>query len=105
MLDMCHNARAFNITYSDTGLFGVYSVCEPMQCEDVSAATMDAWHRLSYSITDAELDIARNRLINQLLTELTSTYFTFIYSAIIYSALASRRNRIFKFLFLFVHKI
>ncbi|XP_055315672.1 mitochondrial-processing peptidase subunit beta-like [Sitodiplosis mosellana] len=67
--EICHSYQAFNITYSDTGLFGVYSVCEPLQCEHISKAVLEAWHRVSYSITDAELDQAKNRLITKLLAE------------------------------------
>lgn len=71
--EICHNYQAFNITYSDTGLFGIYAVCEPEQCDDISKAILDAWHRVSYSITDAELEEAKNRLITKLLTETSTT--------------------------------
>jgi len=71
--EICHNYQAFNITYSDTGLFGVYAVCEPLQCDQISKAILDAWHRVSYSITDAELEEAKNRLITKLLTQQSSS--------------------------------
>jgi len=71
--EICHSYEAFNITYSDTGLFGVYTVCEPMQCDAIAKAIMEAWHRVSYGITDAELDQAKNRLITQLLNQQSTT--------------------------------
>lgn len=43
-----------------------------MQCDDISKAILDAWHRVSYGISDAELDTAKNRLITKLLNEQSS---------------------------------
>lgn len=71
-LEICHSYQAFNLTYSDTGLFGIYTVCEPEQLEQISKNILDAWHRVSYSITDSELEEAKNRLITKLLTETSS---------------------------------
>lgn len=71
--EICHNYQTFNTTYTDTGLFGVYTVCEPLQCDDIAMAVLEAWKRVSYSITDAELDEAKNRLITQILTQQNGT--------------------------------
>ncbi|XP_031634631.1 mitochondrial-processing peptidase subunit beta-like [Contarinia nasturtii] len=71
--ELCHNYKAFNTTYSDTGLFGVYIVCEPMQCDEISRSALKTWHRIANSITDAELDQAKNRLITQLLSQQSSS--------------------------------
>ncbi|XP_031634630.1 mitochondrial-processing peptidase subunit beta-like [Contarinia nasturtii] len=71
--ELCHNYKAFNTTYSDTGLFGVYIVCEPMQCDEISRSALKTWHRIANSITDAELDQAKNRLITQLLSQQNSS--------------------------------
>lgn len=64
------------MTYSDTGLFGVYYVCEPLQCEDFAKEALDAWHRTAYGITEAELDEAKNRLITQLLNQQSCKSFS-----------------------------
>lgn len=58
------------MTYSDTGLFGVYATCEPLQCEETAETILNNWRRLSISITDAELEEAKNRLITKLLRDL-----------------------------------
>lgn len=47
-------------------------ICEPMQCDDISKAVLEAWHRVSYGITDAELDEAKNRLVTLLLNQQSS---------------------------------
>lgn len=47
-----------------------------MQCMPAAEAVLDAWHRISYGVTDAELDEAKNRLIKKLLTKLNSMYFS-----------------------------
>lgn len=70
--ELCHSFEPFNITYSDTGLFGMYTICEPLQCEEIVKATLDAWHRVAYGITDAELDMAKNRLVTKLLNQCSS---------------------------------
>ena len=36
--NLCHSFQSFNTCYKDTGLWGIYVVCEPMMCE-VSFAT------------------------------------------------------------------
>jgi len=31
--DLCHSFQSFNTCYKDTGLWGIYFVCDPLQCE------------------------------------------------------------------------
>ena len=38
--NLCHSFQSFNTCYKDTGLWGIYMVCEPMMCE-VSFVTWD----------------------------------------------------------------
>lgn len=38
-----------------------------MQCDQAALNIFDTWQRLSHSVTDAELDTAKNSLITQLL--------------------------------------
>lgn len=70
--DFCHNAQPFNVTYSDTGLWGMYYVCDPNDCMDAAESVLDAWHRVSYGVTDAELDAGKSRLIKDVLVKLNS---------------------------------
>lgn len=31
--ELCHSFQSFNTCYKDTGLWGIYYVCDPMKCE------------------------------------------------------------------------
>lgn len=33
LTDLCHSFQSFNTCYKDTGLWGIYFVCDPLQCE------------------------------------------------------------------------
>lgn len=69
------NYDAFNLNYTGTGLFGVYGVVDdPMECFDFGATIVYNWHRLGRQITDAELEAAKNRLINQHLIKTDGTF-------------------------------
>lgn len=85
--DFCQNAKPFNITYSDTGLFGMYFVCDGDHCMTAAENVLDAWHRISYSVTDAELDEAKNRLIKHLLTKLNSMHQFIVFIQLLQSYL------------------
>ncbi|KAJ1562490.1 mitochondrial processing peptidase beta subunit, partial [Cladochytrium tenue] len=59
---------AFNIAYSDTGLFGVYGVSNQRETlEEVSHVIQQEWHRLAMAVTDAEVFRAKNQLKASLL--------------------------------------
>lgn len=51
-------------------MFGVYAVTDPMQCDDFARSALDAWQRAGNSITDAELNEAKNRLITNYLEQI-----------------------------------
>lgn len=69
------NFEAFNHCYTGTGLFGVYGVVDDhMKCFDFCETIIYNFHRLGRQIPDAELERARNRLINQHLTKTDGTY-------------------------------
>lgn len=75
ILDICHNYQTFNKAYSDTGLFGVLVVCEPMQAFDAGRAVIRAAQRLATDVTDAELDVAKKRLCGKLCDKLYCEHF------------------------------
>jgi processing peptidase subunit alpha len=62
------SCSAFNTSYSDTGLFGVYSVCSPDKAGDVCSAVLSCLGGLS-SITSAELEIAKSVLKGSLIRQ------------------------------------
>lgn len=69
------NYEAFNLCYTGTGLFGVYGVVDDhMMCLDFCETIVYNLHRFSRQITDAELEAAKNRLINQHLINTDGTY-------------------------------
>lgn len=41
--NLAHSFQSFNTNYTDTGLWGIYFVAEPMQLEDVSLAIQSEW--------------------------------------------------------------
>lgn len=73
--DICHNYESFNTTYSDTSLFGVFVVCEPMQCFDAGRAVIRAAQSLTNDVTDAEINEAKKRLTNRVVNTLYCKHF------------------------------
>lgn len=49
-----------------------------MQCDDFARSALDAFHRVGESITDAEINEAKNRLITKLLTQIDGKPAPFI---------------------------
>jgi len=62
------SCSAFNTSYSDSGLFGVYSVASPEKAGDVCSAVLSCLGGLS-SITSSELEIAKSVLKGSLLRQ------------------------------------
>lgn len=68
--------EAFNLCYTGNGLFGVYGVVDDPteKCFDFCQTIIYNFHRLSRQITDAELEAAKNCLINQHLINTDGMY-------------------------------
>lgn len=65
---------SFNTSYTDTGLFGTYVVSDnPMNLDDMTHAVLQEWHRLSSTVTPAEVFRAKNQLKTSLLLSLDGT--------------------------------
>ncbi|KAJ3392954.1 55 kDa erythrocyte membrane protein [Entophlyctis sp. JEL0112] len=69
--DLANSFMSFNTSYSDTGLFGVYTVSENrMHLDDLTHYIQQEWHRLCMSVTEAEVFRAKNQLKTSLLLSL-----------------------------------
>jgi len=70
---LCHSFQSFNTCYKDTGLWGIYWVCEPMQQEDMLFNIQSEWMRLCTNVTDFEVERAKNLLKTNMLLQLDGT--------------------------------
>uniref|UniRef100_U5ETG1 Mitochondrial-processing peptidase subunit beta n=1 Tax=Corethrella appendiculata TaxID=1370023 RepID=U5ETG1_9DIPT len=70
---LCHSFQSFNTCYKDTGLWGIYYVCDPMKCEDMLFNIQSEWMRLCTIVTDSEVDRAKNLLKTNMLLQLDGT--------------------------------
>lgn len=67
---LCHSYQSFNTCYKDTGLWGIYVVCEPQTCEEIVYRSLDELMRLCDNVTEAEVDRAKNLLHTNMLLQL-----------------------------------
>jgi len=72
-LGLAHAYQAFNTCYKDTGLWGIYFVAEPMQIDDFIFNVQNEWMRLCTSVTDFEIERAKNILRTNMLLQLDGT--------------------------------
>lgn len=71
--NLCHSFQSFNTCYKDTGLWGIYFVSEPLQIEDMVYNIQTEWMKLCTSVTEAEVDRAKNLLKTNMLLQLDGT--------------------------------
>lgn len=71
--NLCHSFQSFNTCYKDTGLWGIYFVCDPLQCEDMLFNVQTEWMRLCTMITEGEVERAKNLLKTNMLLQLDGT--------------------------------
>mmetsp|Transcript_2145 Transcript_2145/g.4397 ORF Transcript_2145/g.4397 Transcript_2145/m.4397 type:complete len:366 (-) Transcript_2145:185-1282(-) len=68
--NLASSVSAFNTNYSDTGLFGVYTACEPAhgtdQLQELSWAVLRECVNLFHNVTDEEVTRAKTMLKSQL---------------------------------------
>jgi len=60
--DLAHKIMPFNTQYSDTSLFGVYTVSHPVGAERLWFSIMKEITRLSYEVDAVRLEEAKNQL-------------------------------------------
>ena len=70
---LCNNFQSFNTCYTDTGLWGVYFVCDKMVIDDFISHLQHEWMRLCSSVTDFEVERAKNLLKANMLLQLDGT--------------------------------
>ncbi|XP_063617066.1 mitochondrial-processing peptidase subunit beta [Cydia splendana] len=70
---LCHSFQSFNTCYKDTGLWGIYFVAEPLQIEDMVYNIQSEWMKLCISVTEGEVERAKNLLKTNMLLQLDGT--------------------------------
>uniref|UniRef100_A0A669BPH8 Mitochondrial-processing peptidase subunit beta n=1 Tax=Oreochromis niloticus TaxID=8128 RepID=A0A669BPH8_ORENI len=68
--NLCHSFQSFNTCYTDTGLWGLYMVCEPSTINDMMHFTQMEWISLCTSVTESEVARAKNLLKTNMLLHL-----------------------------------
>ncbi|XP_076058372.1 ubiquinol-cytochrome c reductase core protein 1 [Oratosquilla oratoria] len=71
--NLCHSFQSFNTCYKDTGLWGIYFVCEPLKIEEFVFNLQSEWMRLCTNVTEFEVERAKNVLRTNLLLQLDGT--------------------------------
>ncbi|KFM80799.1 Mitochondrial-processing peptidase subunit beta, partial [Stegodyphus mimosarum] len=65
--NLCHSFLSFNTCYKDTGLWGIYLVCDSKSLNDMIFSVQEEWHRICTSVTEAEVQRAKNLLMTNAL--------------------------------------
>ncbi|NWX99801.1 MPPB peptidase, partial [Nothoprocta ornata] len=68
--NLCHSFQSFNTCYTDTGLWGLYMVCEPSTIQDMVHSIQREWIRLCTSVSESEVARAKNLLKTNMLLQL-----------------------------------
>jgi len=68
-----HSFQSFNTCYKDTGLWGIYFVTDAMNQENMIFNIQNEWMRLATSVTDFEVNRAKNLLKTNMLLQLDGT--------------------------------
>lgn len=69
-LGVAHSFQAFNTCYTDTGLFGIYFVCDKMTIDEMQYFVQDQWMKLCVQVSEQEVNRAKNILRANLLLQL-----------------------------------
>ena len=65
--NLCHSFQSFNTCYTDTGLWGLYFVCEKSTTSDMVFSVQNEWMRLCSSVSEHEVQRAKNLLRTNML--------------------------------------
>ncbi|XP_063049154.1 mitochondrial-processing peptidase subunit beta [Engraulis encrasicolus] len=68
--NLCHSFQSFNTCYTDTGLWGLYMVCEPGTVHEMMHHTQQEWMFLCTAVSESEVDRAKNLLKTNMLLHL-----------------------------------
>ena len=69
----CHSFQSFNTCYKDTGLWGIYFVTDAMNQENMVYNIQNEWMRICTTVTDFEVNRAKNLLKTNMLLQLDGT--------------------------------
>ena len=72
-LGIAHSFQSFNTCYKDTGLWGIYFVTDKLNQEAMMFNIQHEWMRLATSVTDFEVNRAKNLLKTNMLLQLDGT--------------------------------
>ncbi|KAI9725697.1 MAG: hypothetical protein M1835_003818, partial [Candelina submexicana] len=71
---LANSFMSFSTSYSDTGLWGIYLVTDALtRIDDLVHFTLREWSRLSYNVTEAEVERAKAQLKASILLSLDGT--------------------------------
>ncbi|KAI9719414.1 MAG: hypothetical protein M1812_003485 [Candelaria pacifica] len=71
---LANSFMSFSTSYSDTGLWGIYLVTDNLtRIDDLVHFTLREWSRLSYNVTEAEVERAKAQLKASILLSLDGT--------------------------------
>jgi len=68
-----HSFQSFNTCYKDTGLWGIYFVTDALNQENMVYNIQHEWMRLATSVSDFEVNRAKNLLKTNMLLQLDGT--------------------------------
>jgi len=69
----CHSFQSFNTCYKDTGLWGIYFVTDSMNQDNMVYNIQNEWMRICTTVTDFEVNRAKNLLKTNMLLQLDGT--------------------------------
>lgn len=70
--EMCHSFQSFYHKFSDTGVWGTYFVSDRLTIDDMMFNVQGEWMRLCASVTEFEVERAKNQLKTAVLQQLSS---------------------------------
>ncbi|KAK6430598.1 Mitochondrial-processing peptidase subunit beta [Oleoguttula sp. CCFEE 5521] len=71
---LANSFMSFSTSYSDTGLWGIYMVTDQVtRIDDLVHFTLREWSRLSYNVSEAEVERAKSQLKASILLSLDGT--------------------------------
>jgi len=69
----CHSFQSFNTCYKDTGLWGIYFVTDSLNQDNMVYNIQNEWMRICTTVTDFEVNRAKNLLKTNMLLQLDGT--------------------------------
>jgi len=69
----CHSFQSFNTCYKDTGLWGIYFVTDALNQDNMVYNIQNEWMRICTTVTDFEVNRAKNLLKTNMLLQLDGT--------------------------------